>query len=88
MVAAQSSRSPLEADRERLAALPAAITAAGKARDERKLIAQAGFNKWLDVTEKESVPLELPTNGLLVNLPLNEGSGNTGYKSNCRRGTR
>ncbi|MBT6846767.1 MAG: DUF1549 domain-containing protein, partial [Planctomycetaceae bacterium] len=68
---------PLEADRERLAALPAAITAAGKARDERKLIAQAGFNKWLDVTEKETVPLELPTKGLVVNLPLNEGSGNT-----------
>jgi hypothetical protein len=68
---------PIEADRERLAALPAAITAAGKARDERKLIAQTGFNKWLDLTEKETVPLELPTKGLLVNLPLNEGSGNT-----------
>lgn len=68
---------PVEADRERLAALPAAIIAAGKARDERKIIAQAGFNKWLDVTEKESVPLELPTKGLLVNLPLNEGAGNT-----------
>ena len=68
---------PLEADRERMAALPAEITAAVKSRDARKLETPAGFNKWLDVTEKETVPLELPTKGLVVNLPLNEGSGNT-----------
>ncbi|MDE0818356.1 MAG: DUF1553 domain-containing protein, partial [Pirellulaceae bacterium] len=68
---------PLEADRERMAALPAEITAAANFREARKLAAQAGFNKWLDVTEKETVPLELPTKGLVVNLPLNEGSGNT-----------
>ena len=68
---------PLEDDRKRMAALPAEITVAAKSREARKVAAQAGFNKWLDVTEKETVPLELPTKGLVVNLPLNEGSGNT-----------
>ena len=68
---------PLEEDRTRIAALPAEITAATKSLEARKIAAQAGFNKWLDVTEKETVRLELPTKELIVNLPLNEGSGNT-----------
>ena len=67
---------PLEEDRVRSEAIPDEIAVAVEARDARQHLAQAGFNKWLDVTEQEKVPLEVPREGLIVNLPLDEGNGN------------
>lgn len=67
---------PSEADRPRWNALPAEIAAATAKRDERKQNARGDFEKWLASANIESLDDALPIEGLVVHVPLDEGTGN------------
>jgi hypothetical protein len=66
---------PVEADRKRWKALPGEIAAATKARDDRRVAAEPEFKNWLANVDSKSIG-EVPTEGLVLHLPLNEGTGN------------
>ncbi|MBE2283792.1 MAG: DUF1553 domain-containing protein [Prosthecobacter sp.] len=67
---------PSEQDKPRWEKLPAEIAEATKQRDERKKAAGKDFNAWLASAKPEHLDQDVPTKGLQVHLPLNEGVGN------------
>ncbi len=67
---------PSEQDKPRWEKLPAEIAAATKQRDERRKVAGGDFNAWLASAKPEHLDQDVPTKGLQVHLPLNEGVGN------------
>jgi len=67
---------PVEADRPRWNALPGQIAAATANRDKRKENARGEFEQWLASANIESLDEALPVEGLVVHVPLNEGTGN------------
>ena len=67
---------PSEQDKPRWEKLPTEIAEATKQRDERKKAAGKDFNAWLASAKPEHLDQDVPTKGLQVHLPLNEGVGN------------
>ncbi len=67
---------PSEQDKPRWEKLPAEIVEATKQRDERRKAAGKDFNAWLASAKPEHLDQDVPTKGLQVHLPLNEGVGN------------
>ncbi len=63
-------------DRPRWTALPDEIAAVTKQRDQRKGEAKPDFDQWLATARPESVDGDLPKDGLVTHVPLNEGKGN------------
>jgi hypothetical protein len=66
---------PSDADRPRWKALPDEISAAASKRDNRRKAARAGFDAWLATVTPEQIGMDVPTAGLALHLPLNEGEG-------------
>ncbi len=66
---------PSVADKPRWTALPAEIASATKLRDGRKVEAHKEFDQWLASAKPESLDNDVPHEGLVVHLPLNEGTG-------------
>ncbi|MBK8038760.1 MAG: DUF1553 domain-containing protein [Verrucomicrobiaceae bacterium] len=67
---------PSAEDKPRWTKLPAEIAEATKQRDERRKAAGKDFNEWLASAKPEHLDQDVPTKGLQVHLPLNEGVGN------------
>lgn len=67
---------PNEQDKPRWEKLPTEIAEATKQRDERKKAAGKNFSEWLASAKPEHLDKDVPTKGLQVHLPLNEGVGN------------
>ncbi len=67
---------PSEADRNRWLALPAEIAQAKSARDKHRNSVQPEFEQWLAQATPALLLDQLPDDGLILHLPLNEGSGN------------
>jgi mono/diheme cytochrome c family protein len=67
---------PSDQDKPRWDKLPAEIAEATKLRDERRKAAGGDFNQWLASAKPEHLDQDVPTQGLQVHLPLNEGVGN------------
>ena len=67
---------PSEADRPRWDALPAEIAAATAKRDERKSNTRGEFEQWLASANSDSLEEALPVEGIVVHVPLHEGTGN------------
>lgn len=67
---------PTKADRPRWDALPVEIAAAKASRDARKQAARPEFEKWLAAATPETLDRNLPSDGLALHVPLDEGSGN------------
>lgn len=67
---------PNEQDKPRWEKLPTEIAEATKQRDERKKAAGKNFSEWLASAKPEHLDKDVPTQGLQVHLPLNEGVGN------------
>ena len=65
---------PSEKDRSRWKALPNKIALATEARNQRRKTARADFNEWLAAVTPDSLDADVPGEGLLVHLPLDEGS--------------
>ena len=66
---------PSEADHPRWIALPDEIATATSHRDNRKTAARTNFNAWLASVTPEQIGKGVPTEGLALHLPLNEGEG-------------
>lgn len=66
---------PSPDDENRWRALPDEIATATRERDARREAARPAFEKWLASLDAESLG-SLPTDGLVLHLPMNEGSGN------------
>jgi hypothetical protein len=66
---------PLEKDRERWQSLKPLIEEAKQAVANRKAEAQNDFNQWLTKTNSEALAAMLPTDGMLLHAPLDEGEG-------------
>ena len=65
---------PMEADRERFEALKVELTEARNAAEKRKAEARGSFDEWLKTATPDSAAVQ-PQEGLIFNLPLDEGSG-------------
>lgn len=65
----------LPEDTARLAALKVEIPAARKLVDDRKAASRADFDNWIKAAKWDTASASIPTNGLKVYLPLNEGDG-------------
>jgi hypothetical protein len=72
---APSLRVPAREDFARWEALPGEIEAAQRDLAERERAAEPAFAAWLAGAKEEDLRLALPTQGLVVHLPLDEGSG-------------
>ena len=68
---------PSGEDRGRWQSLPEEITAAKAKQENRRAAAQGEFDRWLAAADVDSLDGMLPTDDLLVHVPLTEGSGNT-----------
>jgi len=68
---------PSAADRPRWKALPEEIAAAAALRDSRRKEARTNFDTWLATVTPEQIGKDVPTDGLSLHLPLNEGEGQT-----------
>ncbi len=68
---------PSEQDRPRWDALADEIARATTLRDQRKETGRDDFEQWLAMTKPESLESGIPSEGLLVHLPLTEGAGNS-----------
>ena len=66
---------PNSADRPRWEALPQELTATNAERQTRKSQARPEFQKWLASASPEDPEKDLPKNGLIAHVPLNEGAG-------------
>ena len=62
-------------DRPRWEALPVEIAAAEKQREERKAGARKDYETWLTSVTPEKLDGDVPTEGLVAHLPLNDGAG-------------
>ena len=67
---------PEAKDRPRWNALPTEIAAANEERTKRKGAAKKEFDAWLASAKPEAFDSDIPTNGLVAHVPLNEGAGN------------
>ena len=67
-------RVPTKEDRARWDELPIEIAEASKQRKQLRVAAKPSFEKWLANVEPETIG-SMPTDGLLLHLPLNEGTG-------------
>lgn len=67
---------PSNSDQPRWRMLPDEIAAAKQIREARKRDARSDFKNWLASTTPESIGRDIPTDKLLLHLPLNEGQGN------------
>ncbi len=67
---------PVGDDKARLAAIPSDLAEAAKQREQAKAEAKVGFEKWLADVKPDSIDTPESQKDVLVNLPLNEGSGN------------
>lgn len=65
---------PAEEDQARWNALPDEIAKTSANRDTRRVEAKSDFEKWLAELDVESLG-DMPTNELLLHLPMNEGTG-------------
>lgn len=66
---------PSMADKPRWTALPAEIASATKQRDQRKVDAHEEFDQWLATAKPDALDNDVPKDGLVAHLPLNEGTG-------------
>jgi hypothetical protein len=66
---------PLAEDRARFEALGGEIATARQAVDARKQEARPVFDQWLAQATPESLANRLPTTGMTLQAPLNEGTG-------------
>ncbi|MGE3314598.1 MAG: DUF1553 domain-containing protein [Planctomycetaceae bacterium] len=66
---------PNDADQPRWKALPAEIQAAAAKRNERKEAAKESYRQWLAKTSPQSLDADIPADGLVLHVPLNEGAG-------------
>ena len=66
---------PAQTDRARWTALPKEIATADDARKQRKQQARGDFDRWLASAKPESLDEDVPCDGLVAHVPLNEGSG-------------
>lgn len=67
---------PAMADRPRWTALPQEIAKADDARKQRKQQARSEFTQWLASAKPETLDEDIPCDGLVAHVPLNEGAGN------------
>lgn len=67
---------PSMEDRPRWEELPELITKATQARDARREAAREDFQKWLAAADVQTLDQQIPSEGLLLQALLNEGSGN------------
>ncbi len=63
-------------DAARLKALPKEIAGAKAGVDQRRKEARTDFDGWVKTAKAEEFAKDVPTNKLLVHLPLNEGASN------------
>jgi hypothetical protein len=63
-------------DAQRWKALPTEIASAKESVEARRKAAQPDFEGWVKSVQPEEFASEVPTNGLLVHLTLNEGKSN------------
>lgn len=68
---------PLVEDRARFEALPAEIAAARQSIEQRREQARPEFEAWQASANILTVAKAIPTRGLVVHAPLNEGAGKT-----------
>ena len=68
---------PAHADRARAQSLAAEITAIHKRLADRRAAARPDFDKWLADADPELIAAAIPTKGLRLLAPLNEGEGTT-----------
>lgn len=66
---------PTDADRPRWSALPGEITAASTKRQDRRNAARPEFDTWLASATAAELEDDMPKDGLVAHLPLNEGKG-------------
>jgi mono/diheme cytochrome c family protein len=66
---------PEAKDRPRWDVLPQEIASATIQRDSRKIAAKPDFNAWLASAKPESLDADIPAEGLIAHVPLNEGVG-------------
>ena len=66
---------PSTADRTRWAQLPKEIAATDDARRKRKEQARGEFEGWLAAAKPEALDEDVPCDGLIAHVPLNEGRG-------------
>jgi len=66
---------PLAEDRPRFDALPSEIAASKQSIEVRRQEARPAFEKWLESANAEVLAAAVPTNGLSLHAPLNEGAG-------------
>lgn len=67
---------PAMSDRPRWNALPGEIAAANEAKTQRKQQARREFTQWLASAKPETLDEDIPCEGLVAHVPLNEGAGN------------
>jgi hypothetical protein len=67
---------PQVEEHARILGCPVEFAAAEAKRNERKVAAKEVFRQWLTKTTDQSLDADLPSEGLLVHVPLNEGTGN------------
>ncbi|MEZ6130627.1 MAG: DUF1553 domain-containing protein [Planctomycetaceae bacterium] len=72
---------PSEQDKPRWDALPDAIAAATKLRDERRASARPDFETWLASATPAALDADVPSDHMLVHALLTEGSGNAATDS-------
>lgn len=68
-------RVPAKEDKTRWDELPSEIAAATKQRKQLRNAAKPNYENWLANVELETIG-PMPTDGLMLHLPLNEGTGN------------
>lgn len=66
---------PSDKDRPRYKVLPAEIAQAKTKLQENRKVAQPEFNQWLTSAKPEDLDKDVPTQGIVAHLPLNEGVG-------------
>lgn len=67
---------PSEKDKTRWTALPNDIEVATAARTERKKAARPEFDQWLASAKPDTLDQDVPSDGIVAHVPLNEGVGN------------
>ncbi|QIF03987.1 DUF1553 domain-containing protein [Roseimicrobium sp. ORNL1] len=67
---------PSGKDKTRWTALPKEIEVASAARTERKKVARAEFDQWLASAKPDTLDKDVPSDGIVAHVPLNEGVGN------------
>lgn len=73
---------PAMQDRPRWNALPQEIASAAKVREQRKTEAKGDYEQWVASAKPDSLENDLPREGLVAHVPLNEGVGNE-VSANC-----